>query len=180
MSEPGPGGRITAIALVSKDITERRQAEELYKILTETSIAAVFIVQDGKFVFINTSAIAYAGYSAEELIDQQSDMIVHPGDRELVRKKSQEMLSGRSNQAFEFRMVTKQNEVRWISQTVTPIHYQGRPAILGNAMDVTEGKRAEKALQESEAKYRALFGYASDAIFLMSEETFVDCNFRTL
>jgi diguanylate cyclase (GGDEF)-like protein/PAS domain S-box-containing protein len=180
VSEPGPDGRVTAIAVVSKDITERRQAEELYKILTETSIAAVFIVQDGKFVFINTSAIAYAGYSAEEMIGHSSDIIVHPDDKELVRMKNREMLSGRSNQAFEFRMVTKQNEVRWISQTVTPIHYQGRPAILGNAMDVTEGKRAEKALQESEAKYRAIFGYASDAIFLMSGETFVDCNFRTL
>ncbi|MCX5846935.1 MAG: PAS domain S-box protein [Deltaproteobacteria bacterium] len=168
------------IGCISMDITERKRAEDLYKTLAENSLAAVFIVQDGKFVFINTSAIAYAGYSAEELIDQQSDVIVHPDDRELVRQKSREMLAGRSNQAFEFRMVTKQNEVRWISQTVTPIHYHGRPAILGNAMDVTEGKRAEKALQESEAKYRALFGYASDAIFLMSGETFVDCNFRTL
>ena len=42
------------------------EAEELYKILAESSLGAVFIVQDGKFRFINTSAIAYAGYTAEE------------------------------------------------------------------------------------------------------------------
>ncbi len=133
------------------DVTDRRQAEELYKVLTENSLAAVFIVQDEKFVFINTSAIAYAGHSAEELIDRQSDMIVHPGDRELVRQKSKEMLTGKSNQAFEFRMVTKRNEIRWISQTVTPIHYQGRPAILGNAMDVTDLRETKIKLEEQKA-----------------------------
>jgi diguanylate cyclase (GGDEF)-like protein/PAS domain S-box-containing protein len=156
VSEPGSDGRITGVAVVSKDITDRRQAEELYKILTESSLAAVFIVQDGKFVFINTSAIAYAGYSAEELIDQQSDMIVHPGDRELVRQKSKEMLTGKSNQAFEFRMVTKQNEIRWISQTVTPIQYGGRAAILGNAMDVTDLRETKIQLEEQKALHASI------------------------
>jgi len=157
-----------------------RESEELYKILAESSFAAVFIVQDGKFRFINTSAIIYAGYSAEELIDQQSDMIVHPDDRELVMQKSQEMLAGRSNQAFEFRMVTKQNEVRWISQTVTPIHYQGRPAILGNAMDITDHKRAEDELRLSETKFRTLYDSTSDAVMLLDEKGFSDCNKATL
>lgn len=170
VKEPGPDGRVTAIAVVSKDITERRQAEELYKILTETSIAAVFIVQDGRFVFINTSAIAYAGYSAEELTGQQSDMIVHPGDRGLVKMKNREMLAGRSNQAFEFRMVTKQNEVRWISQTVTPIAFGGRPAILGNAMDVTELKRAGENLQAASKRMRDIIEFLPDPTFVIDEK----------
>jgi diguanylate cyclase (GGDEF)-like protein/PAS domain S-box-containing protein len=161
-------GKVFIQAIV-RDISERKRAEELYRILTESSIAAVFIVQDGKFVFINTSAIAYAGYSAEELIDQQSDMIVHPGDRELVRQKSQEMLAGRSNQAFEFRMVTKQNEVRWISQTVTPIHYQGRPAILGNAMDITERRQAEEL-------YKILTENSLAAVFIVQDGKFCFIN----
>ncbi|NTW07857.1 MAG: hypothetical protein HGA29_08440, partial [Syntrophaceae bacterium] len=39
------------------------EVEELYKVMAESSLGAVFIVQDGKIQFINTSAIAYAGYT---------------------------------------------------------------------------------------------------------------------
>jgi diguanylate cyclase (GGDEF)-like protein/PAS domain S-box-containing protein len=135
---------------IIRDVTELKQAEQLYKTMAEKSLAAVFIIQDGKFLFVNTSAIVYAGYSAEELVGYSSDIIVHPDDRELVKSKNREMLAGRSNQAFEFRIVTKQYQVRWISQMVAPIQYQGKPAILGNAMDITEKKRAEEALRERE------------------------------
>jgi diguanylate cyclase (GGDEF)-like protein/PAS domain S-box-containing protein len=155
---------------IVRDVTEQRQAEELYKTLAEMSLAAVFIVQDGKFVFINTSAIAYAGYSADEMIGQGADMIVHLDDKELVKMKSRDMLAGRSNQAFEFRMVTKQKEVRRISQTVTPIQYQGKPAILGNALDVTELKVAEDALRESEQRLHDIIDFLPDATYAIDRE----------
>ena len=58
---------------VPHDITERKQAESLYKILMGKSLVAVFIVQDGKFSFINTSAIAYAEYDADELVGRDAD-----------------------------------------------------------------------------------------------------------
>ena len=47
------------------------EAEELYKTLAQSAFAVVFIVQDSKFRFINTSAIAYAGYTSEELVGQE-------------------------------------------------------------------------------------------------------------
>ncbi|MEI8173439.1 MAG: diguanylate cyclase [Deltaproteobacteria bacterium] len=130
-----------------RDVTERKQLEELYKTLTEYSLAAVFIIQDGKFCFINTSAIAYAGHSAEELIGQNSDMIVHPEDREMVKRKGREMLLDKHTVPYEYRMVTKQAQIRWIAQIVTPIHYRGKPAILGNAIDITERKKLEEEIR---------------------------------
>jgi diguanylate cyclase (GGDEF)-like protein/PAS domain S-box-containing protein len=168
----GSYGSITAVAVASKDITElkKSEVEELYKTLAESSLAAVFIVQDGKFVFINTSAIASVGYTAEELIGQGSDVIVHPADREIVRIKSREMLAGKSNQAFEFRMLTKQKETRWISQTVTPIQYKGNPAILGNAIDVTDLKLAEEALRESEQRLHDIIDFLPDATYAIDRE----------
>jgi PAS domain S-box-containing protein len=152
------------------DVTELKQAQDLYETLAENSLAGVFIAQDGKFRFINNSAIAYAGYSAEELVGRNSDSIVHPDDKELVKSKSREMLAGRSNQAFEFRMVTKQSDVRWLSQTVTPIQYRGKPAILGNAIDVTELKRAEEALKESEQRLHDIIDFLPDATYAIDLE----------
>ena len=79
--------------------------------------------------------------------------------------KNREMLVGKSNQAFEFRMITKQNQIRWISQTVTPINYRGRRAILGNAMDITDHRRVEEErerliieLRDALAKIKTLSG----------------------
>ncbi|MCX5856069.1 MAG: PAS domain S-box protein, partial [Deltaproteobacteria bacterium] len=154
-----------------------RQSEELYKTLAESSFAAVFIVQDGKFRFINASAITYAGYTAEEIIGRDSDIIVHQEDRERVKSMAKEMLSGARNAAFDFRMVTKENHIRWISQTVTPIQYGGKPAILGNAIDVTELKQTEAVLQESEEKYNRFFRTSMDCVFITSKDgNWIDLN----
>lgn len=130
--------------LLKHEITERKQAEELYKILAEKSITAVFIMQDGKFRFINATVIGYAGYTTEELIGRNSMVLVHPEDREAVKKKAREMLRGKDTTPYEYRIVTKQGQVRWVMQTITSIQYEGKRAILGNAMDISDRKRAEE------------------------------------
>jgi diguanylate cyclase (GGDEF)-like protein/PAS domain S-box-containing protein len=129
------------------DITERKQTELLYRGLAEKSLAGVYVVQDRKFRFINANAAHYAGYLPEELTGKDSTTIVYPADKELVRNYAEEMLSGRRTDPYEFRIVTKQGNIRWIMETVTAIFYQGKPAILGNSMDVTEKKRYEEKLQ---------------------------------
>ena len=140
------GKTIVAVTVVSKDINDRKQAEDLYKTLAESSLASVFIVQDGKFRYINSSAIAYAGYKAEELIGKYADTIVHSEDRKMAKQKGRAMLHGEDTAPYEFRMATKQGQIRWIMQVVSPIQYEGRPAILGNSIDITERKRAEEEL----------------------------------
>ena len=115
--------------LVEREWTEKkvREGEKLFRSLTENSFAAAFIVQDGKFRYINTSAVAYAGYTAEELIGRESDLIVHPEDKAVVKQKAREMIQGKDSTPFEFRMVTRTGMIRSILQIVSPIQYDGQP-----------------------------------------------------
>ena len=148
-----------------RDWTEKkvREGEKLFQSLTENSFAAAFVVQNGKFRYINTSAVAYAGYTAEDLIGKDSDIIVHPDDRAMVKEKAREMLHGRDSAPFGFRMVTKKGATRSILQIVSPIQYDGKPALLGNAIDVTQRKKAEEALRESERRLSDIIDFLPDA-----------------
>jgi PAS domain S-box-containing protein len=159
-------GIIKSERTVSKrDWTEEkvREGEKLFQSLTENSFAAAFVVQNGKFRYINTSAVAYAGYTAEDLIGEDSDIIVHPDDRAMVKEKAREMLQGRDSAPFGFRMVTKKGTIRSILQIVSPIQYDGKPALLGNAIDVTQRKEVEEALRESERRLADIIDFLPDA-----------------
>jgi PAS domain S-box-containing protein len=146
-----------------------RESEQLFRSLTENSLAAVFIVQDGKFRYINTHAIEYAGYTAEELIGQDSDIIVHRDDKDMVKKKARKMLQGRDSAPYEFRMVTKEGVIRLIIQIVSSIQYNGKPAILGNAIDVTKRVQAEEALRESERRLADIIDFLPDATLAIDQ-----------
>ena len=142
-----------------------RQSESLFRTLAEQSFAGIYVVQDGKFKYVNSNAAFYAGLTIEELTGRKSDSIVHHEDREDVKKNARAMLRSESTSPYEFRIVTKTGEIRWIMETVTYIHYDGKPAILGNSMDVTEQRRLREALRESEQRLADIIEFLPDATF---------------
>jgi len=138
------------------EMTERKQAEQLYKTLATSSPVGVYIAQEGKFVFVNPQFQKYTGFTEDELLGRDSLSLVHPEDRKTVREKAIAMLKGKRSSPYEFRVIDKGRETRWSIETVTSIHYQGERAALGNFMDITERKQAEEALKDSEERYRSL------------------------
>jgi PAS domain S-box-containing protein len=133
-----------------RDITERRQVDEAlresekrYKDFVENSFAGVYVVQDDCFVFLNNNAASFAGYKPEELIGRKADSIILPEDRKQVRDIAKKMLSRKDLSPYEFRILTKDGEIRWIIETVSQISFNGRPAIMGNCIDITERRHRE-------------------------------------
>jgi diguanylate cyclase (GGDEF)-like protein/PAS domain S-box-containing protein len=159
------------------DITNRKRAEEAlreseekYKGLAEKSIAGVYVVQEGKFRFINSNAASYAGYTREELLEQEASILVHPEDSERVRQNARAMLLGEMSSPYEFRIITKQGETRWIMETVTSIFHEGRPAILGNSMNITERRCMEEALRENQSRLAGIVTFLPDATLAIDKE----------
>jgi PAS domain S-box-containing protein len=147
-----------------------RESDGLFQTLIERSLAGIYVVQDGKFSSINPNAASYAGYTPEELIGKKASAILHPEDVILVRKNAKEMLKSQRVTPHEFRIITKTGDIRWIMETVTAITHEGRRAILGNSMDITEYKLAEEALLESRQRLGDIIEFLPDTTFAIDLE----------
>jgi len=139
-------GRVKTVGQIL-DITERRQAEELYRTLGSSSPVGVYIFQDRKFRFVNPQFQKYTGFSEDELLGKESLELVHPEDRERVRESAVAMLKGNRLSPYELRYIVKGGEILWATETVTSIRYKGKRAVLGNFMDITERKQMEQQLE---------------------------------
>lgn len=140
------------------------------------STIGIYIIQEGKFVYVNKKFEELTGYTIEELKGRNSLFMVFPEEREPVRKCAIDMLKGKRSLPYEYRILNKNLEVRWIMETVTPIEYMGKRAVLGYFMDITDKKLAERALIESEKKFRNLVESASMGIFILKKENIVYSN----
>ncbi len=140
---------------------------QIYRTIWENSVAGLYIVQDGKFKAVNDKAASYAGYKAEDLIGKKSDSIVHPADKMTVKRNARDMLQGARTSPHCFRIITPNDDIRWIMEMVTTISYDGRRAILGNSMDVTERVLAEESLRESERRLAGIIDFLPDPTFVI-------------
>ena len=151
-----PDGRPVGFIGIVRDIAERRRAQELFKTLANNSPIAVYIVQDGKFQFVNLQFQQHAGVSESELLGTDASEFVLPKDRDMVRRMSLAMLKGERSNPYEFRLVSHDGRIKWVIERVSSIQHNGRPATLANFMDITERKHSEEVLMRSESQLRLL------------------------
>lgn len=106
---------------------------------------------------------------------------VNPDERRLFKNKIENALRDHKPFKFENRIIRKDGEERILSaKGFVAIDASGEPIrIYGSAQDITERKRAEQTIKENETKFRTLFEAANDAIFIMDQKNFLDCNSRT-
>lgn len=161
-----------------KDITKRKQAEEAlreselkFRTLAQTNAAAIFIIQGNNFQYVNPALEAFTGYSEEELLTINFWDVVHHEFQELVKERGLRRQRGEKVPLrYEFKIVTKSGETRWLDTTAGLIEYKGKPATIAVAFETTDRKHAEEALRESEEKFRAISNTAVDAILVMDNE----------
>ncbi|MBU4185743.1 MAG: PAS domain S-box protein [Proteobacteria bacterium] len=156
----GAEGDFNQIRTAIADITERKQAEEVlraseekYKTLAESSPTAIFIYQDGEYVFFNDEFARLHGYSKEELLEKEVWELNHPDEKETLRQITSKMLEGKAVFArHAVRRLGKDGKTIWCEMMATHIPYKGRPAIMGNLINIDERKRIEAEKEKLEVQ----------------------------
>ncbi len=156
------------------DITDRkmaenalRESERSYRLLVERMREGLAQVDnDGTFLFVNDRYCEMVGYSHDELIGRNADtLIAFPEDVELMHSKSELRKQGISDQ-YEVRARRKDGTVIWLEIGGAPVRDADDNVVgsIGVHNDITERRRAEEALRESEARYRLMAENSTDMI----------------
>jgi PAS domain S-box-containing protein len=168
---------------VCTDVTAQKQASEAYRSLVENSIQGLIIFQDSRAVLANQAASTIIGYSKEEILAASPEEIagvLHPEDRERVWTRMQDRIAGKPvPDRYAYRIVRKDGTERWVEINASLVEFTGKPAVQVSYMDITEAKRAEKELKESEERYRELVENANDAIFVAQDGRMMFHNRKT-
>ena len=155
-----------------------RESENKFRVLAETSPAAIFLYQGEKYLYVNPMAETLTGYSRDELLTEDAWGWIHADFRDLVRERAirrqrGELLPTR----YEVKYCSKDGREGWVDFTAGLIEYGGKPAGLAMAFDVSERKRAEDAIRESNEMLRLVMKNIPQRIFWKdTRSVYLGCN----
>lgn len=151
--------------------TKFQHIDPLFLDLAAKSLAGIYLIKNGKFIFVNENVARYTQYRVEELIGAQADKLIHPNDRQWVKKEARRMLRGKSAVPYTFRIVTKEGHIRWVMEMIWPYSVSGNHMFLGNTINVTDQREAQERLRASDDLYKTVFETTGTAMFISEEDT---------
>jgi PAS domain S-box-containing protein len=160
-------GASIGIALKHKQAEEAvAESERRYRQTVEASLDAIAIHRDGKILFVNSAAVSLArAKTVDDLLGRPILDVVHPDDREKASQRVRVTLdTGTAAPLTEERLVRLDGTVFDAEIRAHPVVYLGQHAIQVLIRDVTERKRAEEALRQSEDRYRDLVEHSQELI----------------
>lgn len=167
------------------DLTERnhalaglRKSEAKFRLVADTLNSAIWLLQDNHFVYFNREFERLSGYSREEILSMNPWDLVYPDFRAESMARTAARLRGEPVSArYQFAILTKRGEKRWLDFSAALTELNGKPAILGSAFDITAAKRAEQELQEHVMYMDALVSSLPLGIVIKDENQLVRfCN----
>ncbi len=162
-----------------------KESEELYKSFVEGYEGIAYKATMGYVPFFFKGAVEeITGYKEEEFTSGKIrwDQVIHPEDFRNKREKFEDIANiPNLEQERKYRIVRKDGVIRWVCDNIRNIcDKYGKPYLVqGTIRDITESELAEQALVESEERFRKLFDFSNDAIFIHDlKGNILDANYK--
>jgi len=136
--------------------SRKEDESEVLRTIRASTPIGLFIIQDGKFKFVNEAFFRDTHMGPEDLIGTESMRLVHPDDRAMVRENAIQMLKGLRTRPYRYRFVGRGGWTRMMLEGVASIQFQGKRAVLGHTTDITEAAHAQEKLEEAYEKEKNL------------------------
>ncbi len=190
----GPTGKVNRVVIFAQDITERKRVEEaqkkdrdfISKVIDTAGALVVVREAQGRVVLFNRTAEETTGYRFEEVAGKRLwDTLVEPRDARVSRSVFQDLLAGSEAEGYEERWVTKQGGRRLLSLSNATLTGAGGSVeyVITTGIDITESRRAEEMLKESEERYRTVFESTGTAMCIVDTDasiTFLNQEFERI
>ena len=162
-------GEGIALQSSSIEITDRkrvdealRESEERYRTLIDELPDYVLVHHQGELLYVNESGAKNLGYLPEDLLHTNILRYIAPDCHKIIREFLKKRNAGASLSPYEVKIITRDGSVRWVEIRGALITFEGQSASLNVLTDITEKKSAEKALADSELKFRTLADFTYD------------------
>ncbi|MGB9243244.1 MAG: PAS domain S-box protein [Candidatus Acidiferrales bacterium] len=148
---------------------ELRESEEKFRnVFRDAGIGMAIVSPEGRFLAGNEAFSKFIGYTEEELLGKTVQSITHPEDWAMFSQRLEQALAtGGSFQGTQKRCLHKSGQIRWGECSASLIRDHGKPQyFVAEVLDVTDRKRAEQTLRESEARFRLVANSAPALIWM--------------
>lgn len=165
--QPGNGG----VSLEIAEIGER------YRLLAEQSAGIAAICCEGKIVFINSVGANLLGAeSPGQLMGREIRDFIHHQDWDKYQELIEKLQAGESVSPAELKCIRLDGAETALAVSLVSCKYEGKWGVQIVGRDIVEGEVVGEAIKGGEAKYRTLFERTTNAIFLMRDDIFIECN----
>ncbi len=153
--------------------------ERFRKIFESSGVGLVHATLEGNLISVNPAFSKMTGYDESELHNLNFKVFTHPDDIDNHVNELQDLIDGKTPSFFvEKRYLRKGGATIWVKLNVSPYSREkGKPeSLVGIVENITREREAEKALQESEDRYRMLSDLSLEGIVIHQDGIFQDCN----
>ncbi|MBI5215638.1 MAG: PAS domain S-box protein [Ignavibacteriae bacterium] len=142
-------------------------SEEKFRAVATNTASAILVFEEKRFLFANHSAETMTEFTHGELMNKSFWEIIHPEMLDEIEEFMKKWLTETSvPRRFECKILTKNYKTKWLDVTAARIRFMNTVAVIVSAFDITEKKKAEESLRESEERYRIITELVADYAYL--------------